>query len=166
VRRVLETNFFGILALTRALLPTFRGQGNGRIAVVSGDAAFFGQPANSMYCASKWAIDGWAEAVAYELAPFGIDVVLIEPGPYRTPIWQNSLRLIPPRSTYPPKEIAVVMATALEARRPRFGTSLVRLLASTICCEAKFQFGWREKKWNGIWEFEAPPSAGARSMAC
>jgi NAD(P)-dependent dehydrogenase (short-subunit alcohol dehydrogenase family) len=73
-----------------------------------------------MYCTSKWAIEGWAEAVAYELAPFGIDVVLIEPGPYRTPIWQNSLRLIPPRSTYPPKEIAVVIATALEARRPRF----------------------------------------------
>jgi short-subunit dehydrogenase len=42
-----------------------------------------GQPTNSIYCASKWAVEGWAEAVAYELEPFGIDIILVEPGPYR-----------------------------------------------------------------------------------
>jgi len=67
LRRVMETNFFGVLELTRALLPTFRAQRRGRIVIVSSEAAFMGQPTNSIYCASKWAIEGWAEAIAYEL---------------------------------------------------------------------------------------------------
>jgi NAD(P)-dependent dehydrogenase (short-subunit alcohol dehydrogenase family) len=92
LRRVMETNFFGVLGLTRALLPTFRAQGNGRIILVSSEAAFMGQPTNSIYCASKWAIEGWAEAIAYELEPFGIEVILVEPGPYRTEIWKSTPR--------------------------------------------------------------------------
>jgi NAD(P)-dependent dehydrogenase (short-subunit alcohol dehydrogenase family) len=140
LRRVMETNFFGVLWLTRALLPTFRAQRRGRIAIVSSEAAFMGQPANAIYCASKWAIEGWAEATAYELEPFGIDVILIEPGPYRTEIWKTTPRIEPPDSPYrswvqqvfragdahaarlarDPKEVALVIAGALEARHPRF----------------------------------------------
>jgi NAD(P)-dependent dehydrogenase (short-subunit alcohol dehydrogenase family) len=73
LRRVMETNFFGVLGLTRALLPTFRAKRRGRIVIVSSEAAFYGQPTNAIYCASKWAIEGWAESTAYELEPFGID---------------------------------------------------------------------------------------------
>jgi NAD(P)-dependent dehydrogenase (short-subunit alcohol dehydrogenase family) len=140
LRRVMETNFFGVLALTRALLPTFRGQGRGRIVVVTSEAAFMGQPTNSIYCASKWALEGWAESIAYELEPFGIDVVLVEPGPYRTEIWKSTPRIQPAGSPYhawvqhvfragdahaasvarDPKEVALVIASVLEARRPRF----------------------------------------------
>ena len=61
IRRVLDTNFFGVLRLTRALLPIFRAQGRGRIVLLSSQAALAGQPGNSMYCASKWALEGWAE---------------------------------------------------------------------------------------------------------
>src|SRR5262245_32183938 len=75
LRRVMDTNFFGVLELTRALLPTFRKQRSGRIVIVTSEAAFMGQPTNSIYCASKWALEGWAESVAYELEPFGIDVL-------------------------------------------------------------------------------------------
>jgi short-subunit dehydrogenase len=53
LRRVMETNFFGVLELTRTLLPTFRAQRRGRIVIVSSEAAFMGQPTNSIYCASK-----------------------------------------------------------------------------------------------------------------
>jgi NAD(P)-dependent dehydrogenase (short-subunit alcohol dehydrogenase family) len=140
LRRVMETNFFGVLGLTRALLPTFRSQGNGRIVLVSSEAAFMGQPTNSIYCASKWAIEGWAEAIAYELEAFGIEVILIEPGPYRTEIWKSTPRIQPPGSPYhawvqqvfragdahaasmarDPNEVALVIANALEVRRPRF----------------------------------------------
>ena len=140
IRRVMETNFFGVLELTRVLLPTFRAQRHGRIVIVSSEAAFFGQPANSMYCASKWAIEGWAEFVAYELEPFGIDVILMEPGPYRTSIWHSSPRIKPPDSAYfawigqafqagdwhgarmarDPKEVGVAIARVLGARRPGF----------------------------------------------
>jgi NAD(P)-dependent dehydrogenase (short-subunit alcohol dehydrogenase family) len=140
LRRVMETNFFGVLELTRALLPTFRKQRNGRIVMVSSEAAFHGQPTNSIYCASKWALEGWAEAIAYELEPFGIDVVLVEPGPYRTEIWKSTPRIQPSGSPYrtwvqhvfragdahaasvarDPKEVALVIAKALETRHPRF----------------------------------------------
>src|SRR6476620_7805584 len=71
----------GVLGLTRALLPAFRSQGHGRIVIVSSEAAFLGQHANAIYCASKWAIEGWAESIVFELEPFGIEVSLIVPEP-------------------------------------------------------------------------------------
>jgi NAD(P)-dependent dehydrogenase (short-subunit alcohol dehydrogenase family) len=140
IRRVMETNFFGVLALTRALLPTFRRQGHGRIVLVSSQAALAGQPGNSMYAASKWALEGWAESLAYEVDPFGIDVVVIEPGPYSTEIWNSTKWVVPENSAYlawlkrlrqaadqhqvrtsrDPKEVAMVIADALQAHRPRF----------------------------------------------
>ncbi|MBX3024385.1 SDR family NAD(P)-dependent oxidoreductase [bacterium] len=140
LRRVMETNFFAVLALTRALLPTFRAQRRGRIVVVSSNSAFAGEPANSIYVASKWAIEGWAESLAYEVERFGIDVALIEPGPYRTEIWRSSPRIVPDGSPYAPwlrrleaaidakvvasardpREVATAIAAALEAVRPRF----------------------------------------------
>jgi NAD(P)-dependent dehydrogenase (short-subunit alcohol dehydrogenase family) len=140
IQRVMDTNFFGVLRLTRALLPIFREQRRGRIVLLSSQSALAGQPGNSMYCASKWALEGWAESLAYEVDPFGIDVVLIEPGPYRTEIWNNTKWVVPSSSPYfswlkllrlaadrhqaktsrDPKEVALVVAKALEARRPRF----------------------------------------------
>jgi NAD(P)-dependent dehydrogenase (short-subunit alcohol dehydrogenase family) len=140
IQRVMGTNFFGVLKLTRALLPIFREQRRGRIVLLSSQSALAGQPGNSMYCGSKWALEGWAESLAYEVDPFGIDVVLIEPGPYRTEIWNNTKWVVPSSSAYlswlkllrhaadrhqaktsrDPKEVALVVAKALEARRPRF----------------------------------------------
>jgi NAD(P)-dependent dehydrogenase (short-subunit alcohol dehydrogenase family) len=142
LRRVMETNFFGVLELTRALLPTFRAQRSGRIVVVSSESAFAGQPANSIYCASKWAVEGWAESIAFEVSPYGIDVSLIEPGPYITAIWDTSPRISPDGSPYrnwvqymfcagdahlaargrDPQEVAVKIGDVLEARRPSFRT--------------------------------------------
>jgi NAD(P)-dependent dehydrogenase (short-subunit alcohol dehydrogenase family) len=139
-RRVMETNFWGVLALTRALLPAFRAQRSGRILIVSSNSAYAGEPANAIYVASKWAIEGWAESLAYEVSPFGIDVVLVEPGSYKTEIWGSSPRILPERSPYralmqhlekvidekvianarDPREVAQVIARALGARRPRF----------------------------------------------
>lgn len=140
IRRIMEVNYFGVLALTRKLLPTFRAQRHGRIVVISSESAFAGQPGNSPYCASKWAIEGWAESIAYEVEHFGIDIILIEPGPYRTSIWENSPRVLPKESAYFPLlrhlEVTVealvakragdptdggrAVAKALAARRPRF----------------------------------------------
>ena len=139
MRAVMETNFFGVLELTRLLLPTFRTRRSGRIVVVSSNSAFAGEPANSIYVASKWAIEGWAESLAFEVGTFGIDVVLVEPGSYKTEIWGTSPRILPEGSAYAgmmrhlekvidekvlasardPREVAVVIANALAARRPR-----------------------------------------------
>jgi NAD(P)-dependent dehydrogenase (short-subunit alcohol dehydrogenase family) len=140
LRRVMETNFWGVLELTRALLPTFRTQRSGRIVIVSSESAFTGQPANSIYCASKWAVEGWAESLAFEVTQFGIDIVLVEPGPYVTEIWDSSPRISPESSAYrawsqyvfragdahvaargrDPIEVARKIAKVLEERRPSF----------------------------------------------
>jgi NAD(P)-dependent dehydrogenase (short-subunit alcohol dehydrogenase family) len=147
IRRVMETNFFGVLELTRALLPTLRAQRAGRILIVSSEAAFMGQPANSIYCASKWAIEGWAEAICHELAPFGIEVVLVEPGPYVTGIWKNSPRISPEGSAYrqwvqyafrageahlakrggDARRVATAIADILEASKPGFRNPVGRV---------------------------------------
>src|SRR3974390_3035032 len=137
-RAVMETNFFGVLELTRQCLPIFRAQRRGRIVIVTSFMAFSGQPANSIYCASKWALEGWADSLAYELEPLGIQVILVEPGLYRTQIWGGSPRVNPANSPYrawtqrvfdavdtqlakafrDPHEVANVIARALEAPRP------------------------------------------------
>jgi NAD(P)-dependent dehydrogenase (short-subunit alcohol dehydrogenase family) len=167
-RRVMETNFFGVLALTRALLPTFRAQRRGRIAIVSSDSAFFGQPGNAIYCASKWAIEGWAESVAYELAAFGIDIALIEPGPYRTSIWESSARVVPAESPYgiwleqlfqvvdahvratagDPKEVARVIGRVLAASRPRFRNPVGRI--ARLNCHLRGKIPVRLARWGTL----------------
>lgn len=147
LRRVMETNFWGVLELTRALLPTFRAQRGGRIVIVSSESGFAGQPANSIYCASKFAIEGWAESICYELAPFKIDVVMIEPGPYLTDIWSSSPRVCPQDSAYrswvqymfragdahassegrDPQEVAVRIAKVVNAKHPSFRNPVGRI---------------------------------------
>jgi NAD(P)-dependent dehydrogenase (short-subunit alcohol dehydrogenase family) len=140
IRRVMEVNYFGVLALTKRLLPALRAQRRGRIVIISSESAFSGQPANSPYSASKWAIEGWAEALAYEVEHFNIEIILIEPGPYRTNIWESSPRVVPEDSAYrpllrhleaavdayvakaarDPQEVGRAVAKALDAQRPRF----------------------------------------------
>ena len=137
-RRVMETNFFGTLALARAVLPSMRERGHGRIVAVSSVGAFAASPGLSVYGASKWALEGWAEALAIEVAPFGIDVALVEPGTYRTGIWTAAAISRRPGSPYTrfveameprirdsverfgrdPREVAERIAAVLEARRP------------------------------------------------
>lgn len=87
LREAIGTNLFGTASLTAALLPAMRAAGKGRIVVMSSVAAFVAGPALSAYTASKWALEGWCESLAMELAPLGIDVVLVEPGSFETPIW-------------------------------------------------------------------------------
>jgi NAD(P)-dependent dehydrogenase (short-subunit alcohol dehydrogenase family) len=90
VRRVFETNFFGAIDVARVVLPHMRTRRSGRIIAVSSIGVFVPYPALSAYVASKRALEGWAEALAVEVAPFGIGVTLVEPGGYATQIWENA----------------------------------------------------------------------------
>jgi NAD(P)-dependent dehydrogenase (short-subunit alcohol dehydrogenase family) len=90
MRRTMETNFIGPVQLTAELLPSLRLT-QGRIVVVSSIAAFMTLPGLSAYVASKWALEGWCSSLAIELMPLGIKVLLVEPGTYRTPIWNNQV---------------------------------------------------------------------------
>ncbi|GAB4482774.1 MAG: SDR family oxidoreductase [Anaerolineae bacterium] len=80
----LDTNVIGVLRVCRAVLPIMRRQGRGRIINISSIGGLMGLPFQGMYCASKYALEGMSEALAIEVRGFGIDVVLVEPGDFRT----------------------------------------------------------------------------------
>ena len=78
------TNLFGVFSVTRAVLPVMRAARKGRIFNVSSLAGMRGTAFGSLYCASKFALEGFSESLAQEIAPFGILVTIVEPGPFRT----------------------------------------------------------------------------------
>jgi len=78
------TNLFGVFSVTRAVLPVMRAARKGRIFNVSSLAGMRGTAFGSLYCASKFALEGFSESLAQEVAPFGILVAIVEPGPFRT----------------------------------------------------------------------------------
>lgn len=164
VRLVMETNFFGTLAVTRAALPSLRAS-RGRVIVVSSIAAFSAQAGLSAYVASKRAVEGWAESMAVELRPFGVDVVLVEPGAYRTAIWEKSAVAAVPASPYAPlrermeprframidrmardpQEVGTRIARLLDRRSPPFrnpvgpDSHFTRLLGRTVPISLRFR---------------------------
>jgi len=83
-RAQFDTNLFGALWVTQAALPLLRAQGNGHIIQVSSTAGAASFPLNGFYCASKWALEALSEALAGEVAAFGIKVTIIEPFRYAT----------------------------------------------------------------------------------
>ena len=84
VRHQLDTNLLGSIAVIRAALPHLRAQDGGRVLQVSSEGGQVTYPAFSLYHATKWGIEGFVEAVAQEVAPFGIQFTLVEPGPTET----------------------------------------------------------------------------------
>ena len=91
-RQVMDTNLFGALAVTRALLPHLRERRAGHIFNVASVAGVIGFPGCGLYSASKFALEGATEALAIEVAPFGIRVTMIEPGAFRTNFSGGSMR--------------------------------------------------------------------------
>src|ERR687886_135115 len=79
-----ETNFFGLIRVTQAVLPIMRKQKSGTIVNISSGAGRFGFPSGSAYVSTKFAVEGLSESMLYELEPFGIKVVIVEPGVIRT----------------------------------------------------------------------------------
>ena len=86
LHRVMDTNFFGVINVTRAVLPAMRKQKSGRIIMLSSVGGMISRAVDSIYCAGKWALEGMSEGLRYEVARFGIKVSLIEPGVFRTEI--------------------------------------------------------------------------------
>jgi NAD(P)-dependent dehydrogenase (short-subunit alcohol dehydrogenase family) len=83
-RQQMETNFFGPLNVTRAVLPVMRAQRSGHVITFSSTAGLTGQEFVAAYCASKFAIEGWMESLRFDLEPYGINTTIVEPGFFRT----------------------------------------------------------------------------------
>jgi NAD(P)-dependent dehydrogenase (short-subunit alcohol dehydrogenase family) len=80
----LETNFWGAVRVVQSSLPAMRRQGSGRVVLISSLGGLIALPFQAFYSASKFAMEGYAEALAYEIEPFGVHVTLVEPGNFRT----------------------------------------------------------------------------------
>jgi NAD(P)-dependent dehydrogenase (short-subunit alcohol dehydrogenase family) len=93
LRLQFETNFFGAVAMTKAVLPTMRQQRSGHIIQVSSIVGLQGAVTISSYSASKHALEGWSESLRMEVNSLGIKVVLIEPGSFATDIWTRGARM-------------------------------------------------------------------------
>ncbi|MCI2956980.1 SDR family oxidoreductase [Agromyces atrinae] len=83
-RAQMETNFFGPLNVTRAVLPVMRAQGSGHVITISSTAGLEGLDFCSAYASSKFALEGWMESLRYDVAPFGISTTIVDPGFFRT----------------------------------------------------------------------------------
>jgi len=88
-QEMFDVNVFGVQRVNRAVLPAMRRQGQGLLIHVSSGAGRVAVPAMAAYCASKYALEALADTYRYELAPFGIDSVIVEPGIYKTPIFDR-----------------------------------------------------------------------------
>jgi len=142
-RAQFETNVFGVLRVTRAVLPRMRDRRSGRILMMSSLSGLVTPPTQGAYSSSKHALEGLSNALRMELYPFGIDVVLIEPGYIITGIQKTAAELSKPylekggpyaplyakfftsvndmrtKSKYTPRDCAHVMLRAMETPRPK-----------------------------------------------
>ncbi|WP_409344026.1 SDR family oxidoreductase [Paenibacillus sp. MBLB4367] len=163
-REQLETNFFGTVGLTKAVLPYMRAQRSGAIVNVSSGAGRMGFPNTGAYSASKFAVEGFSEALRFELQPFGVRVVLIEPGTYNTGIANKHVYHEAPDSPYAPMirsfrsynekaersagDPAVVARTivrAVQARRPRMRYVCGADAKSIVIMRAMLPWSWIER---------------------
>jgi len=93
LRLQFETNFFGTVAMTKAVLPTMRQQRSGHIIQMSSIVGLHGSVTVSSYSASKHALEGWSESLRMEVNALGIKVVLVEPGAFQTDIWTRGVMM-------------------------------------------------------------------------
>lgn len=94
VRTMFETNFFGLVALIKRVLPGMRARGRGHIINISSVGGLLGNPSSGYYNATKFAVEGLSEALSKEVSPLGIHVTAIEPGPFRTDWAGRSLKQV------------------------------------------------------------------------
>jgi short-subunit dehydrogenase len=97
IKRQFETNLFGVIRVTKKVLPTMRLLKNGVIVNISSLAGLTGVPSQSIYCGTKFAVEGFSESLSFEVEPFGIKLILVEPGVINTEFVQD---LIVPKNRY------------------------------------------------------------------
>lgn len=100
LRRIFETMFFGAVAMTQAVLPGMRERGAGTIVQITSVGGFITAPGFGPYCAVKHALEALSEALAAEVRPFGMKVLIVEPGAFRTELFGPAFRSMPEMDAY------------------------------------------------------------------
>jgi NAD(P)-dependent dehydrogenase (short-subunit alcohol dehydrogenase family) len=118
----MNTNFMGVVRVCRAVLPIMRAQGKGRIITISSIGGVFAIPYQGFYSASKFAVEGYSEALSLETKGFGVDVVLVEPGDFNTGFTANR-RISEKTSTHPDYQKSFARALASIEHDERTGGS-------------------------------------------
>ena len=112
-RKQIEANLFGTIIVTKAAIPLLREQGAGRFLQLSSVGGRRGAPGRAAYSAAKWAVEGFSEVLAQEMALVGVKVTIVEPGGFRTDFAGASTRLDPGRPEY---DAVVGAAARMQAR--------------------------------------------------
>jgi NAD(P)-dependent dehydrogenase (short-subunit alcohol dehydrogenase family) len=166
IRLQFESNFFGAVAMTQAVLPTMRRQRSGHIIQLSSISGLHGAVTLSSYSASKHALEGWSESLRMEVHGLGIKIVLVEPGAFQTDIWtrgavmgekakketspnfQRSLRMrdrvqkIPKRD---PIEVARAIAAIAQDPNPKLRYLVGRDAKIQLALKRILPWKWHEK---------------------
>jgi len=132
LRAQFETNFFGAAHLIRATVPIMRAAGSGRIFNVSSLGGLLGAEMGSAYCASKFALEGYSECLAKELAPFGVFVTLVEPGPFRTGFLSGSTTRFAKSRLTPYDARRAEIVASMDSRNGRQPGDPARLAAAML----------------------------------
>ncbi|GIW40207.1 MAG: oxidoreductase [Candidatus Binatia bacterium] len=118
IEHVMRVNFFAAAAFTLEVLPIMRARGEGYIVNVSSMVGRFGNPRESAYCASKFAMTGFAEAAYFDLEPYGIHVGFVNTGPIDTEIWSHDEEPTYRGKLYPPSVVSAAVFRCIEGRKP------------------------------------------------
>ncbi|WP_063064153.1 oxidoreductase [Nocardia violaceofusca] len=102
LRTLMETNVWGLISVTKAVLPLMRAQRSGHIVQLSSVGGVRARLGGTPYALSKFAVEGLSEGLSYEVAPFGIKVTIVEPGPFRTDFAGRSIQWAEPMPEYAP----------------------------------------------------------------
>lgn len=136
IERQFATNVFGTFNVTRAVLPVMRKQRSGHVINMSSNGGFKGVSGASMYSASKFAIEGFSESLAQEIASFGIKLTLVEPGAFRTDFLDSRMLKVGTRALDDYREFRTKALAVFEARNHRqigdpdkLGLAVVKLVA-------------------------------------
>ena len=162
-RKQFETNFWGTIKVTNAILPFFRKQKSGKIITVGSIAGLVAFPNTSYYAASKHALEGYYKALRYELTEFNIRVAMIEPGSFKTNIMENSSTTLNRIEDYnslrkkgekyadliveqgeDPKKVAAIVLKVVQTENPKF-RNLVGKGLSVLVTLQHFAYGMLEK---------------------
>lgn len=171
LHELFDTNVFGSMRVAQAMIPVMRRQGSGRIINVSSMGGEFTTPYGGAYHASKYAVEAISDAMRYEVKPFGIGVVVIQPGPVSTPMAQRAADMPLPTANDPyygpvsamthmakqqlksgsgfvsPEDVAKTILTAAKARKPK-----TRYKVGMTAHVMPLMRRWlSDRQWDGMW---------------